>query len=43
MAVTVQPAVNYHGLGGSRIKDVVHLVAGANEMITAAPYRREIH
>ena len=42
MVVTVEPGLYYRGLGGARIEDVVHLVPGGNEMISAAPYKWEI-
>lgn len=42
MVVTVEPGLYYRGLGGVRIEDVIHLVAGGNELISSAPYRWEI-
>jgi len=42
MVVTVEPGLYYHGLGGCRIEDVVHVVPGGCEMISRAPYQWEI-
>jgi Xaa-Pro aminopeptidase len=42
MVVTVEPGLYYHGLGGCRIEDVVHVVPGGCELISRAPYRWEI-
>ncbi len=42
MVVTVEPGLYYHGLGGCRIEDVVHVVPGGCEMISRAPYKWEI-
>jgi Xaa-Pro aminopeptidase len=42
MVVTVEPGLYYRGIGGVRIEDVVHLVAGGNEKISSAPYKWEI-
>ena len=42
MVVTVEPGLYYHGLGGCRIEDMVHLVAGGCELISRAPYKWEI-
>jgi Xaa-Pro aminopeptidase len=42
MVITVEPGLYYHGLGGCRIEDVVHVVPGGCELISRAPYRWEI-
>lgn len=42
MVTTVEPGLYYRGLGGVRIEDVVHVVPGGNEKISAAPYKWEI-
>ena len=42
MVVTVEPGLYYHGLGGCRIEDVVHVVPGGCELISRAPYKWEI-
>ena len=42
MVVTVEPGLYYHGLGGCRIEDVVHVVPGGSELISRAPYKWEI-
>lgn len=42
MVVTVEPGLYYHGLGGCRIEDVVHVVPGGCELISKAPYKWEI-
>jgi Xaa-Pro aminopeptidase len=42
MVVTVEPGLYYHGLGGCRIEDTVHLVPGGCELISRAPYKWEI-
>lgn len=42
MVVTVEPGLYYHGLGGCRIEDVVHVIPSGCEMISRAPYRWEI-
>jgi Xaa-Pro aminopeptidase len=42
MVMTVEPGLYYRGLGGARIEDVVHVVPGGNEKISAAPYKWEI-
>lgn len=42
MVVTVEPGLYYHGMGGVRIEDVVHIVSGGNEKISNAPYKWEI-
>ena len=42
MAVTVEPGLYYHGLGGCRIEDLVHVVAGGCELISKASYKWEI-
>jgi len=42
MVVTVEPGLYYHGLGGCRIEDVVHVVPGGCELISHAPYKWEI-
>ena len=42
MVVTVEPGLSYHGLGGCRIEDVVHVVPGGNQLISRAPYKWEI-
>jgi Xaa-Pro aminopeptidase len=42
MVVTVEPGLYYHGLGGCRIEDTVHLVPGGCELISKAPYKWEI-
>jgi Xaa-Pro aminopeptidase len=42
MVITVEPGLYYHGLGGCRIEDVVHVVPGGCEMISKAPYKWEI-
>jgi Xaa-Pro aminopeptidase len=41
MVVTVEPGLYYHGLGGCRIEDVVHVVPGGCELISRAPYKWE--
>ncbi len=42
MVVTVEPGLYYHGLGGCRIEDMVHVVTGGCELISRAPYKWEI-
>jgi Xaa-Pro aminopeptidase len=42
MVVTVEPGLYYRGLGGARIEDVLHVVPGGNEKISAASYKWEI-
>ena len=42
MVVTVEPGLYYHGLGGVRIEDMVHVVPGGCELISRAPYKWEI-
>ncbi len=42
MVVTVEPGLYYHGLGGCRIEDVIHVVTGGCELISRAPYKWEI-
>ena len=42
MVVTVEPGLYYHGLGGCRIEDMVHVVPGGCELISRAPYKWEI-
>ncbi len=42
MVVTVEPGLYYHGLGGCRIEDMVHVVPGGCETISRAPYKWEI-
>ena len=42
MVITVEPGLYYHGLGGCRIEDVVHVVPGGCELISRAPYKWEI-
>ncbi len=42
MVVTVEPGLYYHGLGGCRIEDVVHLIPGGCELISRASYKWEI-
>lgn len=42
MTVTIEPGLYYHGLGGCRIEDVVHVIPGGCEMISRAPYKWEI-
>ena len=42
MVITVEPGLYYHGLGGCRIEDVVHVVSGGCELISKAPYKWEI-
>ena len=42
MVVTVEPGLYYHGLGGCRIEDVVHVVPGGCELISRVPYKWEI-
>ena len=42
MVVTVEPGLYYKGLGGCRIEDVVHVIPGACEPISKAPYKWEI-
>jgi Xaa-Pro aminopeptidase len=42
MVVTIEPGLYYHGLGGCRIEDVVHVVSGGCELISKAPYKWEI-
>jgi Xaa-Pro aminopeptidase len=42
MVVTVEPGLYYHGLGGCRIEDMVHVIPGGCEMISRAPYKWEI-
>lgn len=42
MVITVEPGLYYHGLGGCRIEDVVHVVPGGCELISKAPYKWEI-
>ena len=42
MVVTVEPGLYYRGLGGVRIEDMVHVVAGGNEKISSSPYKWEI-
>lgn len=41
MVITVEPGLYYHGLGGVRIEDVVHVIPGGNEKISKAPYKWE--
>ena len=40
--LTVEPGLYYHGLGGCRIEDTVHVVSGGCELISKAPYKWEI-
>ena len=42
MVVTVEPGLYYHGLGGCRIEDMIHVVPGGCEMLSRAPYKWEI-
>jgi Xaa-Pro aminopeptidase len=42
MVLTVEPGLYYHGLGGCRIEDMVHVVPGGCELISKAPYKWEI-
>ncbi len=42
MVVTVEPGLYYHGLGGCRIEDMVHVIPGGCELISKAPYKWEI-
>jgi Xaa-Pro aminopeptidase len=42
MVMTVEPGLYYHGLGGCRIEDMVHVVTGGCEMISSASYKWEI-
>jgi Xaa-Pro aminopeptidase len=42
MVVAVEPGLYYKGLGGCRIEDTVHLVAGGCELISRALYKWEI-
>jgi len=42
MTLTVEPGLYYHGLGGCRIEDMVHVVPGGCELISKAPYKWEI-
>jgi Xaa-Pro aminopeptidase len=42
MVMTVEPGLYYHGLGGCRIEDMVHVVPGGCEMISGASYKWEI-
>jgi len=42
MVMTVEPGLYYHGLGGCRIEDMVHVVPGGCELISRAPYKWEI-
>jgi Xaa-Pro aminopeptidase len=42
MVVTVEPGLYYHGIGGCRIEDMVHVVPGGCELISRAPYKWEI-
>jgi Xaa-Pro aminopeptidase len=42
MVMTVEPGLYYHGLGGCRIEDMVHVIPGGCEMISRAPYKWEI-
>jgi Xaa-Pro aminopeptidase len=42
MVVTVEPGLYYHGLGGARIEDTLHVVPGGCELISRAPYKWEI-
>jgi Xaa-Pro aminopeptidase len=42
MVMTVEPGLYYHGLGGCRIEDMVHVVKGGCELISRAPYKWEI-
>jgi Xaa-Pro aminopeptidase len=42
MVVTVEPGLYYHGFGGCRIEDVVHVIPGGCELISRAPYKWEI-
>jgi Xaa-Pro aminopeptidase len=42
MVVTVEPGLYYHGLGGCRIEDMVHVIPGGCELLSRAPYKWEI-
>jgi Xaa-Pro aminopeptidase len=42
MVITIEPGLYYHGLGGCRIEDMVHVVPGGCELISKAPYKWEI-
>jgi Xaa-Pro aminopeptidase len=42
MVLTVEPGLYYHGLGGCRIEDMLHVVPGGCELISKAPYKWEI-
>ncbi len=42
MVMAVEPGLYYPGLGGARIEDVVHVITGGCEKISAAPYKWEI-
>ncbi len=42
MVMAVEPGLYYPGLGGARIEDVVHVIAGGCEKISSAPYKWEI-
>jgi len=42
MALTIEPGLYYHGLGGCRIEDMLHVVPGGCELISKAPYKWEI-
>jgi len=41
-ALTVEPGLYDHGLGGCRTEDTVHIVSGGCELISKAPYKLEI-
>jgi Xaa-Pro aminopeptidase len=42
MVVTVEPGLYYHGLGGCRIEDTVHVTPDGCELLSRAPYKWEI-
>jgi Xaa-Pro aminopeptidase len=42
MVLTVEPGLYYHGLGGCRIEDMLHVTPGGCELISKAPYKWEI-